>query len=284
MVPVSATIEAPSAPVPAATTDNPGAKDVVADSATVDPTPRCAPFDWSPRALTPLLRPGKRQTPGHADAPHVDAGAFDDRCSDDPPGMRREHDAKSVVVSGVELRLDTTTPAGSSGRGWPGDACTFDARLADGSGRSVHLGPEVVPPFNHIGAVIRSGSAAWIELSYNGYTKEFPKGGNRIVAVDLCDGRVVWRSKDSMSSFGGLLLLGDYLVSAFGFTLEPRFVSVLDARSGKVIQRLSVLENICPSPPCDAPGQRVGAASRPRVEDGRFLVDTNTGASSFEFL
>ena len=66
---------------------------------------------------------------------------------------------------------------------------------------------------------------------------------------------------------------------------------VLDAYSGKLVQKLPVLENICPSKSwapnwkggrCDAPGQLVGAATNPRVEGGLFLVDTNTGSSAFE--
>jgi hypothetical protein len=90
-----------------------------------------------------------------------------------------------------------------------------------------------------------------------------------------------------------LLLLDDYLISAYGFTSEPRFVFVLDARSGAFIQKLPVVENVCPSQSwapnwhrgdrCDAPGQRVGAATNPRVEGGLFLVDTNTGSATFQF-
>jgi hypothetical protein len=91
---------------------------------------------------------------------------------------------------------------------------------------------------------------------------------------------------------GGLLLLGDYLVSPFGFTSERRFVFVLDAHTGNVVQKLPVVENICPSKSwapnwhagerCDSPGQAVGAATNPRVEGGVFLVDTNTGSASFQ--
>jgi hypothetical protein len=94
-------------------------------------------------------------------------------------------------------------------------------------------------------------------------------------------------------SNGGLLLLDDYLVSPYGFTSERRFVYVLDSHSGDVVQKLPVIENVCPSKSwaphwhpgerCDAPGQAVGAATAPRVEGGAFLVDTNTGSSAFGF-
>jgi outer membrane protein assembly factor BamB len=165
--------------------------------------------------------------------------------------------------------------------------------LANGAGVPVVLGEDRVPPFNTIRAVIRSGSAVWLSIGFNGYTREFPAGGNRILALDLCQGKVIWQSADSLSN-GGLLLLGDYLVAPYGFTSERRFVFVLDAHSGKVIQKLPVLENVCPSKRwlphwqpgerCDAPGQLVGAATWPRVDGGYLYVDTNTGSAKFGFL
>jgi hypothetical protein len=133
----------------------------------------------------------------------------------------------------------------------------------------------------------------WLSLGFNGYAREFPKGGNRVIAIDLCEGRVVWQSKDAVSN-GGLLLLGPYLITAYGFTSERRYVYVLDSHSGSLVQKLPVIENVCPSKAwaphwqpgerCDAPGQSVGAATHPRVEEGVFMVDTNTGSSAFHFL
>lgn len=196
------------------------------------------------------------------------------------------------MLDGVEIHLISATPAGSSGRKWTGNQCAFDIRLADGSGATIRVGPDEVPPFSTVSALVRAGSAAWLSIGFNGYTAEFPKGGNRIIALDLCNGRVVWKSKDAMSN-GGLLLLDDYLISPYGFTSEHRFVFVLDSHSGVVIQKLPVVENVCPSKSwaphwhpgdrCDAAGQRVGAATDPRVEGGVFLVDTNTGSASFQF-
>jgi hypothetical protein len=195
-----------------------------------------------------------------------------------------------VSVEGVNVRLMGAAAAGASGRGWQGKQCSFELRAADGSGAPVVLGAEQVPPFNVITALVRAGSAVWLSVGFNGYTREFPRGGNRVIAADLCSGRVMWTSKDATSN-GGLLLLGDYLVSPFGFTNEPRFVYVLDARGGAIVQKLPVVENVCPSESwrphwhagerCDAPGQRVGAATNPRIFGDLLYVDTNTGSSTF---
>ena len=89
------------------------------------------------------------------------------------------------------------------------------------------------------------------------------------------------------------MLLGDYLIAPYGFTAEQRSLFVLDARSGTIVQRLPVVANICPSErwaphwqrgeQCDAPGQKVGAATNPHVAGGMLLVDTNTGSTAFQF-
>ncbi len=254
--------------------------------------PKCTPADWTPRELAPLLSPGKTPSSSRPERQGAAQLVFDQGCTDAPNDGLAPPSAAPVVIDGVQVRVTAATPAGTSGRGWQGNRCTFELRLADGSGVPVTLGAPDVPPLTTVSALVRADSAVWVSLSFNGYTREFPQGGNRIIALDLCDGRIAWRSKDSMSN-GGLLLLDDYLVSPYGFTGERRFVYVLDAHSGRVVQKLPVIENVCPSKSwapnwhpgerCDAPGQAVGAATAPRVEGGVFLVDTNTGSSAFAF-
>lgn len=256
------------------------------------PAPSCSSPSWLPLALPPLLTRGTGRKSEVVGNTGVRQELFQGSCGDSP---RDDLDANAapVVVDGVRISLVRATHAGKSGRDWVGNQCQFEVALADGSGRSVLLGADRIPPFNRVNAVVRSGSAVWLGIGFNGYTREFPKGGNRVIALDLCDGRVVWQSKDSTSN-GGLLLINDYLVSAYGFTSERRYVFVMDAYSGSVVQRLPVVENVCPSKSwapnwhpgerCDAPGQVVGAANDPRIDDGLFVVDTNTGSATFEFV
>jgi len=285
----------PSRPTPALQSPAPGAT-LAVDAAplpiqSIASVPQCEAFDWKPRALPPLLGAGKAARPEHADRAAAELGAFESECEDAPDGPS-ERSPRSAVIDGVRLGLEMTVPAGSSGRGWTGNQCSFSARLADGSGAVVRLGAAEIPPFNTIRAVVRAGSAVFLSVSFNGYTKEFPRGGNRVIALDLCEGRVVWQTPNATSN-GGLLLLGDYLISPFGFTGERRFLFVLDARSGAVVQKLPVVESVCPSERwapnwqpgqrCDPPGQNVGAASNPHVARGLVLVDTNTGSAAFQF-
>jgi len=293
LAPVSSTVSTVPAP-PAAQSVAPTARAPVQRAPVqiaTGGTPTCEAFDWTPRKLPLLLRPGKAARGQHADQASAEQGAFDSQCEDAPDGAS-ERSPRSVTIDGVHFDLASTNPAGKSGRGWSGNQCAFSASLADGSGTKVSLGAREIPPFNTIRAVVRARSAVFVSVSFNGYTKEFPQGGNRVLALDLCAGRLVWQSPNSTSN-GGLLLLGDYLIAPFGFTAEPRWLNVLDARTGATVQRLPVVENICPSERwapnwqrgerCDAPGQRVGAATNPRVSENLLLVDTNTGSAAFQF-
>jgi len=259
--------------------------------------PRCEPFDWNSRTLPALLRPIEPGQLAHAarasraDQAAAEQGAFESECQDAPDGPS-ERSPTRRALDGIVFDLLSTTPAGKSGRAWSGNQCAFSAHLADGSGTTVRFGAPEVPPFNSISAVVRSGSAAFVSVSFDGYSKDFPQGGNRMFALDLCAGRVVWQSPNDTSN-GGLLLLDDYLIAPYGFTGEQRALFVLDARSGAVVQRLPIVENICPSERwaphwhrgerCDTPGQKVGAAKNPHIAAGLLLVDTNTGSAAFQF-
>ena len=258
------------------------------ESKVASPVP-CVDADWKPQALASLLKVGKGPASNRQDHSGSAGLLFDSACTDSPAGVGTMA-AAPVVIDGVEVRLVSATKAGTSGRGWVGNQCSFALRSVADSGATVYLGPSDVPPFNTVTALVRSGSAVWVSIGFNGYAREFPKGGNRILAADLCEGRVVWRSKDATSN-GGLLLVDGYLVSPYGFTSEPRSVFVFDAHTGQQIQKLPVVETICPSKSwapnwhqgerCDSPGQRVGAATNPRLEGGALLIDTNTGSAAF---
>ncbi|HVY28888.1 MAG TPA: hypothetical protein VHB79_20165 [Polyangiaceae bacterium] len=253
--------------------------------------PACTAANWDARALPPLLAAGKEPQRAEPERGGASQLLFDADCSDSPNGPSQSSSA-TTTVDGVEVRLTRAAAAGTTGRGWSGNQCSFELRAADGSGAPVVLGPDLVPPFNPITALVRSGSAVWLSVGFNGYAREFPAGGNRVIAADLCSGRVVWSSANATSN-GGLLLLGDYLISPYGFTSEPRFVYVLNSHTGSVVQKLPIVENVCPSESwrphwhpgerCDAPGQRVGAATNPRISGNLLYIDTNTGSSTFAF-
>ncbi len=96
-----------------------------------------------------------------------------------------------------------------------------------------------VPPFNDLTAIAKQGSAAWLNLSFSGYAREFNRKGCRVVAVDLCGGEIRWTSPH-LSSNGPIMPYGEYLITAYGFTAEPDFLFVFDKRTGRQVQRLAI--------------------------------------------
>jgi hypothetical protein len=173
-----------------------------------------------------------------------------------------------TLTNGITLKLLDAVPAGKTGRGWEGNQCSYELRSADGSGKPLVLGADTIPPFTSIYSVVRRGSAAFIGVQFNGYAHEFPRGGCRVLAVDLCEGRVIWKSSDYTSN-GDIVLIGnDYLLTGYGFTSEKRIIQVHDAHSGKVLQTLKI------------PGN-------PEALDfnqGVLTVKTNHGDATFELL
>jgi len=89
---------------------------------------------------------------------------------------------------------------------------------------------------------VASGSVLYVEHAVNGYTKESGGKTGYITAIDMDSGEVMWRSAAQVANARTFLLDAPrgVIVSAFGFTAEPRFVYVLDASTGATMQKTQV--------------------------------------------
>ena len=231
----------------------------------------CTTADWSPATLPPLLRVGFRPNPAYQDRIvgegfNRDLYMLGSSCTDDPnwaaPGPAL---AQNVVAKdGASLRVLGVLPAGNSGRGLPGGQCSYGIELSPGVGKRIVLSAEVAP-FNEIGHFVRAGNAGFVSLNFNGYAREAPKGGNYVVALDFCDGTVKWRSANQTSN-GPLVLLGNYLITGYGFTNESRTLYVLNVHTGAIVQRLTI----------------PGNPDAIELKGGLLLVETNHGGVTFE--
>lgn len=61
-----------------------------------------------------------------------------------------------------------------------------------------------------------------------------------ISAIDLATGELLWQSDPLVSNAANFLLMGDYIISGYGFTAEPDFLFVLDRTNGKIVKRIPV--------------------------------------------
>jgi hypothetical protein len=89
---------------------------------------------------------------------------------------------------------------------------------------------------------VAAGSVLYVEHAVNGYTKESGGKTGYITAIDMDSGEVMWRSAPQVANTRSFLLDAPrgVIVSAFGFTAEPRFVYVLDASTGVTVQKIPV--------------------------------------------
>ena len=89
---------------------------------------------------------------------------------------------------------------------------------------------------------VASGSVLYVEHAVNGYTKESGGKTGYLTAIDMDSGDVMWRSAAQVANAKTFLLDAPrgVIVSAYGFTAEPRFVYVLDASTGVTVQKTQV--------------------------------------------
>jgi hypothetical protein len=169
-----------------------------------------------------------------AGPPFMDLG-----CTDSPTGELARAGASHVDdVTGLRVDVTVATPAGRSGRGWEGARCEY--RISDLNREELwaSLG-DVVPAFSYVSGIVRSGDVIFVQLGFNGYPKEVGGRGNFVVALDLAGHRMSWRSKD-MSSNAAMILVGDYLVTGYGFTKEKAALHAFDRVTGELVQSLAL--------------------------------------------
>jgi hypothetical protein len=80
----------------------------------------------------------------------------------------------------------------------------------------------------------------YVQHSYNGYTKDAAGQTGYVTALDLGTGGVLWRSAPMVANAASFVLDGGGVLTAYGFTAEPRFLYVLDAATGITTQKLSI--------------------------------------------
>lgn len=106
-----------------------------------------------------------------------------------------------------------------------------------------------IDPSHEVGRSVVRQSVRWAE-EHNGilYVSNWHRtyaessGGlnGYITALDLGDMSVVWRSEPLVCNSENFLIIGDTIVSGYGFTDEPDYVYLLNRLTGEVYHRIRV--------------------------------------------
>ncbi|HEV3468768.1 MAG TPA: hypothetical protein VG148_05565 [Pyrinomonadaceae bacterium] len=94
--------------------------------------------------------------------------------------------------------------------------------------------------YQDIAWAAEEGDTLYVAHAHNTYARSSRGMNAYLTAIDTRRGRVVWRSAPLVSNASSFELVGDRIVSGYGFTQEPDFLYLLDKRTGEVRQRLPV--------------------------------------------
>ena len=84
------------------------------------------------------------------------------------------------------------------------------------------------------------GDTLYVAHAHNTYARSSRGMNAYLTAIDTRRGRVLWRSAPLVANASNFEMVGDHIVSGYGFTREPDFLYLLDKRTGAVLQRLPV--------------------------------------------
>lgn len=159
-------------------------------------------------------------------------------CQDTPGGVEKGWVGKKLDAgAGLSLEVTTVEDAGTSKRGLPGAKCGFKVVDTADSTKYAVLPAAAVPPFTAPTALLRDGDMVYMNLNVNGYAKEFPQGGNLVVALHMVNHDEMWRT-GKFTSNAAMMLYGDVLITGYGFTKEKAAINVIDTATGAVIQKV----------------------------------------------
>lgn len=94
--------------------------------------------------------------------------------------------------------------------------------------------------YQDIAWAAEEGGTLYVAHAHNTYARSSRGLNAYLTALDTRRGRVLWRSAPLVANASNFELVGDHIVSGYGFTKEPDFLYLLDKQTGEVRQRLPV--------------------------------------------
>lgn len=80
----------------------------------------------------------------------------------------------------------------------------------------------------------------YVSFGHRTYAKESGGRNAYVTAIDPRTDRILWRSRPLVANARNFLVLGDLILSGYGFTAEPDYLYLLDRSSGEVVGRHTV--------------------------------------------
>ncbi len=88
-------------------------------------------------------------------------------------------------------------------------------------------------------ASVREG-VLFVSSGHFGYAKESGGRTAYLSALDLSSGELLWRSDPLVANARNFLYKDGYIISGYGFTAEPDFLFVVDAKTGETVTKIKL--------------------------------------------
>jgi hypothetical protein len=87
---------------------------------------------------------------------------------------------------------------------------------------------------------VEEGGTLYVAHGHSTYAKDSQGRNAYLSAIDPKTDEILWRSPPLVANAGTFLVLGDVIVSGYGFTAEPDFLYLIDRKTGAVQERSSL--------------------------------------------
>jgi hypothetical protein len=84
---------------------------------------------------------------------------------------------------------------------------------------------------------VEEDGVLYVSLGHRTYAKESGGRNAYVTAIDPRMDRILWRSLPLVANSRNFLVLGDLILTGYGFTAEPDFLYLLDRGTGEVVGR-----------------------------------------------
>lgn len=83
------------------------------------------------------------------------------------------------------------------------------------------------------------GDVLYVAVAHNTYTESCPHTGY-LVAIDINDAHVIWKSAPCMTNGRNFEIIGDTIVCGYGFTAEPDYLNLVSRLDGSLLEQIPV--------------------------------------------
>lgn len=94
--------------------------------------------------------------------------------------------------------------------------------------------------FQAVEWAVEEGNTLYVSHAHSTYARSSRGMNAYVTAIDTPTGRVLWRSQPLVANSNNFEVIGNLIVTGYGFTAEPDYLYLLDKKTGEVRQQLPV--------------------------------------------